>query len=49
MTHVVRIDILTGHEKKGYLHFYSADFLVIAYLSENYAFFSKLVQLIMKV
>ena len=37
MTHVVKIDIITGHEKKGiYILFWRLFF--IAYLSKNHAF-----------
>ena len=38
MTHVVKIDILTGHKEKGSLHFILKKNL-IAHLSENHAFF----------
>ena len=37
MTHVVKIDILTGHKEKGNLHLIWRLFF-IAYLSENDAF-----------
>ena len=48
MTHVVKIDIITGHEEKGNLHF----ILYIIFhciVFEKTCSFSKLVQLIMKV
>ena len=38
MTHVVKIDILTGHKEKGSLHFILKKYF-IAHLSENHAFF----------
>ena len=37
MTHVVKIDILSGHKEKGNLHFI-LKIIFIAYLSENNAF-----------
>ena len=37
MTHVVKIDILSGHKGKGNLHFI-LKIIFIAYLSENHAF-----------
>ena len=37
MTHVVKIDIITGHEEKGNLHFI-LKIIFIAYLSKNHAF-----------
>ena len=37
MTHVVKIDILTGHAETGNLHFILKIFF-IAYLSPNHAF-----------
>ena len=37
MTHVVKIDIITGHKEIGNLHFIRKLFF-IAYLSENHAF-----------
>ena len=37
MTHVVKIDIFTGHEEKGYLHFIRK-IIFIAYLSKNMHF-----------
>ena len=48
MTNVVKIDILTGHEKKGNLH-YILKIIFNAYFIEKPCIFSKLVQLIMKV
>ena len=48
MTHVVKIDILTGHEETGNLHFI-LKIIFIAYLSKKTCIFSKLVQFILKV
>ena len=48
MTHVVKIDILTGNKEKViYILFWRLFF--IAYLSENHAFSSKLLHFILKV
>ena len=48
MTHVVIIDILTGHEKKGNLHFILRIIFYCIFI-EKTCIFSKLVQLNMKV
>ena len=47
MTHVVKIDILTGHEETGYLHFI-LKIIFIAYLSKNHAFSQNLYNLFWK-
>ena len=44
MTHVVKIDILTGHEETGNLHFI-LKIIFIAYLSKNHAFSQNLYNL----
>ena len=48
MTHVVKIDILIGHEEIGYLHFIMKIFFHRIFI-EKTRIFSKPVQLIMKV
>ena len=48
MTHMVKIDILTGYEEKGNLHFI-LKIIFIANLSKKPSIFLKLVQFILKV
>ena len=48
MTHVVRIDILTGHEEKVYLHFILKIIFHCIFI-EKPCIFLKLVQFILKV
>ena len=49
MTHVVIIDILTGHEEKGNLHLIRKIIFHCIFIEKKHSFFSKLVQLILKV
>ena len=48
MTHVVKIDILTGHEEKGNLHFILKIIFHCIFIGKP-CIFSKLVQFILKV
>ena len=48
MTHMVKIDILTGHEEKGNLHFILKIIFHCIFI-EKPCSFSKLVQFILKV
>ena len=48
MTHVIKIDILTGHEVKGNLHF-NLNMIFYCIFIEKRCISSKLVQFIMKV
>ena len=42
MTHVVKIDIITGHEEKSNMHFIFWIIFFIAYLSKNHAVLKKI-------